>query len=50
MAKSALEKLNDDKQPQIRTELPEGVRSWVKGDPNGTMVISPAASPGTAPG
>jgi hypothetical protein len=40
MAKTALEKLNEDKQPEIKTKLPSGALSWVNGDPNGTMVIS----------
>jgi hypothetical protein len=40
MAKTAIEKLNEDKQPEIKTKLPTGALAWVNGDPNGTMVIS----------
>lgn len=40
MATSALHKLQADRLPKIVTELPAGVRSWAKGIPNATMVIS----------
>lgn len=40
MAKSAIEKLNEDKQPKIVNPLPAGVLAWVNGDPHGTLVIS----------
>lgn len=40
MPKTAIEKLNEDKQPEIKTKMPPGALAWVNGDPNGSMVIS----------
>ncbi len=35
MAKTAIEKLNQDKQSAIKTRLQPGALSWVNGDPDG---------------
>lgn len=40
MAKSAIDKLNEEKHPEIVKPLPAGVLPWVNGDPEGSLVIS----------